>query len=372
MNTARFSLIITIAILFSIGIIMVYNTTSAEVLEKSLTTSTHLALIKQIIYGAIGIIIGIFVFIIGYHNILRISPLLFFLTTVLLALVFVPNIGLEINGAKRWLGFGPISFQPSEIMKYLLPIFFINHIANGRKFETFWGFVKYLSIFIIPIALILLEPDNGTTAIILMTFLIMFFLFKIKLRYWAFPLFLFVIIGTAIAANMPHIPGRIQIYLHPELDIRGKGHQPYQAKIAAGSGQLMGKGLGQSMQKLNYLPEARSDYIAAIYAEEFGFVGMLFLISLYLVITFSGFFIAVHSRDRQGFYLAAILTFLISFQAFINLGVVSGLLPSKGIALPFFSQGGSSLIVNLVAFFLVLNVAYTQKNKEIQKKLKKV
>jgi cell division protein FtsW len=165
---------------------------------------------------------------------------------------------------------------------------------------------------------------------------------------------------------MPHVSSRIKVYLHPELDIRGRGHQPYQAKIAAGSGQLLGKGLGESMQKLNYLPEARSDYLAAIYAEEFGFVGVLGLISLYLVITFAGFFIAIKARDKIGFYLALIMTFLISFQAFLNLGVVSGLLPSKGITLPFFSQGGTSLIVNLMALFLVLSVAASSKEiKEI-------
>ena len=156
---------------------------------------------------------------------------------------------------------------------------------------------------------------------------------------------------------MPHVHDRIRVYLHPELDIQGKGHQPHQAKIAAGSGQFWGLGLGESLQKLNYLPEARSDYIAAIYAEECGFVGIIALIALYLTFCLCGICRCDAGEDRGGFLLASILTFLISIQAFLNLGIVSGLLPSKGMTLPFFSQGGSSLIMNLAALFLLLDIA---------------
>jgi len=156
---------------------------------------------------------------------------------------------------------------------------------------------------------------------------------------------------------MSHVPDRIRVYLNPELDLQGKGHQPHQARIAAGSGGLLGKGIGESLQKMDYLPEARSDYIAAIYAEEFGFIGMLGLIMLYMTIGGIGFAIAAKAPRIEGFYLVSILTFLICFQAFLNLGVVSGLLPSKGTNLPFFSHGGSSLMVNFIAIGLILSVA---------------
>ena len=145
----------------------------------------------------------------------------------------------------------------------------------------------------------------------------------------------------------------VNVYLNPELDIRGRGHQPYQAKIAAGSGKLMGKGPGNSLQKLSYLPEAQNDYIAAIYAEEFGFLGMIVLITLYMLVAYFGFSVAISTADQVGLCVAASFTFLISFQAFMNLGVVSGLLPSTGLNLPFFSQGGSSLIVNMMAISLI-------------------
>jgi len=185
--------------------------------------------------------------------------------------------------------------------------------------------------------------------------------------YWALPLLVIVIAGGFAASKMPHVKNRIRIYLHPELDLLGKGHQPYQAKIAVGSGKLFGRGLGESLQKLDYLPEARSDYIAAIYAEEFGFIGIIFLIVLYMVISYCGFSIATNAYDYKGFYMASIITFLIAFQAFLNLGVVSGLLPSKGVTLPFFSQGGSSLFVNVLAVFLLLSVDSFARKKNVRK-----
>ena len=205
--------------------------------------------------------------------------------------------------------------------------------------------------------LILIEPDNGTVAIILSSLLVLFLLTKIRLLYWGLPLLVLSVIGSIVAFQMPHVHDRIQIYLHPELDLQGKGHQPYQAKIAAGSGGVWGRGLGESLQKLNYLPHARSDYIAAIFAEEFGFIGILVLVVLYMAIGYLGFSIAMKSHNLAAFYTVSILTFLICFQAFLNLGVVSGLLPSKGVNLPFFSQGGSSLLANFMVVCIILNIS---------------
>ena len=181
-----------------------------------------------------------------------------------------------------------------------------------------------------------------------------------KWVYWVVPITIVAVSGVTLAFNMKHARDRIYIYLHPEADLLGKGHQPYQAKIAAGSGGLFGRGLGESLQKLNYLPEARSDYIAAIYAEEFGFVGISLLILLYIGIALLGFRIASSCRDVWGHYLASIFTFMIAFQAFLNLGVVSGVLPSKGTNLPFFSQGGSSLWSNMIMVAILINIHVTK------------
>lgn len=350
-------LIVCILILFFLGVVMIFNTTSAEILDRSLEVSTHQALFRQLFYAILALVSGLVCYFVGYKRILQISPLFLLFFTFLLILVLIPGVGQNINGARRWLGFGSISFQPSEFAKYALPIAFIYRLTfDSPYFHDFKSFFKLMFMLSCPLLLIMLEPDNGTVVIVGASFIALFILAKVPWKYWAWPLLLVMIGGGILAYNMPHVPDRIKVYFNPELDLLGKGHQPHQAKIAAGSGKLFGKGLGESLQKLEYLPEARSDYIAAIYAEEFGFLGMGLLISIYLAVAYIGFSIARNCKDFGGFYLAAILTFMLVFQAFLNLGVVSGLLPSKGTTLPFFSQGGSSLVCSTIAICILLNI----------------
>ncbi|NGX46681.1 MAG: putative lipid II flippase FtsW [Chlamydiae bacterium] len=361
MSKYSLSLASAILLLFAMGILMVFNTTAAEVLDRSLDRSTHHVFFKQMVYAGIALTCALGVFFLGYENILRLSGVFLLMGTVMLVLAFVPGIGQQINGAHRWINIFGNSLQPSEFVKYLLPLYTIHVILRYKSGMNFIAFVRLVTTLVIPIGLILIEPDNGTVAIILATLLILFILMRIKWIYWAIPLSICVVLGVVAASQMSHVPDRIRVYLNPELDLQGKGHQPHQARIAAGSGGLFGKGVGQSLQKMDYLPEARSDYIAAIFAEEFGFIGVLGLIMLYMTIGGIGFTIAAKSTKQEGFYLVAILTFLICFQAFLNLGVVSGLLPSKGTNLPFFSHGGSSLLVNFIAMGLILSVAREQK-----------
>jgi cell division protein FtsW len=357
-------LICSVAILFSFGLLMVFNTTSAEILDKLASDSTRAPLLRQILYGVVGVVAGALIYSLGYESLIKYSPVFFILISFGLLLLFIPGIGQTINGSRRWLSVLGFSFQPSECVKILVPLVYIRWFLRQEQQIDLNRFLKILGCLFIPIVLILLQPDHGTTAILFSLLVILFFLTKIRFMYWALPLL--VVLGGGIwgACQLPYVKNRIQIYLHPELDLKGKGHQPHQAKIAAGSGKLFGRGLGESLQKLNYLPEARSDYIAAIYAEEMGFLGILGLIIVYMTFTFSGIAVAMRARDMGGFLLAAILTFLISIQAFLNLGIVSGLLPSKGTTLPFFSQGGSSLVVNMIAFFLLLDIARKPKKFE--------
>ena len=335
---------------------MVFNITAAEVLDRLLDRDTHHALLKQIIYAGMGILGAWGVWIFGYEVILKLSGFFLSFFTVLLILVFMPGIGQQLNGAHRWLSIFGHSFQPSEFVKYLIPIYYIHSVTSREKPMKMKEFIILLATLAIPISLILIEPDNGTVAIIFSALVVLFILTRVRWLYWGLPLLILVCAGVVVASRMPHVSDRIRIYLHPELDLRGKGHQPYQAKIAAGSGGLTGKGLGESLQKLDYLPEARSDYIAAIFAEEFGFLGIVCLILVYMSLGFVGFLIAIKARERAGALLVAILTYLLCFQAFLNLGVVSGLLPSKGTNLPFFSQGGSSLLANFMVVSIILNV----------------
>lgn len=337
---------------------MVFNTTSAEIIDRSLEASTHAPLFKQLIYSVIGMGLGWCCYAVGYEKLIRYSVPLLMGASLLLVLVLVPGIGMKINGARRWIGVMGIPIgQPSEIIKILLPCAYIYWFLQQKEEITFRLLIKFLVCLCFPVVLIMLEPDNGTTFLLGVLLVALLWLSRIRLLYWGIPLIMCVVLGGGIAYNMPHVRSRFEVYFHPELDLKGKGHQPYQAKIAAGSGRLWGVGLGESLQKLNYLPEARSDYIAAIYAEEMGFLGITVLILFYIVLAASGFSIAFHATERGAFLLASIITTLIALQVFINLGVVSGLLPSKGMTLPFFSQGGSSLVVNFIALAILLDIS---------------
>lgn len=334
---------------------MIFNTSSAEVLDHDLDKSTSQAFLKQIAYAFFGLIL----FYIGcktpYKKWIETSPFFLGLLTFFLIIVLIPGIGREVNGSRRWLSLFGLSFQPSEFVKIFLPAFFIYQIRDKWAIH-FKEFVKLITICSIPIFLILIEPNNGTAGVIGLSMIVLCILKRVPFRYWALPLCILSIIGGISAYNHPYFSARIKVYLNPELDLRGKGHQPYQAKIAAGSGGILGRGPGNSLQKMSYLPEAQNDYIAAIYAEEFGFIGIVVLIFFYLLIGYIGYSIAFNSLEIEAFILAACLTFFFCFQAFLNLGVVSGLVPSTGLNLPLFSQGGSSLMANLFSLGILTQI----------------
>lgn len=354
----RTLLLLCVSSIFIMGLVMIFNTTSAEVLDLALTRSTHQALFKQIFYGCAGLFLAAGVWKIGYRRLIAMSPYFLAFFCFLLVLTLIPGIGREVNGSRRWIVIAGFSFQPSEFAKYIVPVYMMYRLLPIDPTQlSLKAFLKLGGILAIPILLVLIEPNNGTAGVMGLTIIVMCVLSRIPFKYWACPLLALAIIGGISAYNLPYVSARLKVYLHPELDLKGKGHQPYQAKIAAGSGQLFGRGPGNSLQKLSYLPEAQNDYIAAIYAEEFGFLGVGCLIFLYMLIGYFGFFIAYTTESLAGFYLSTIVTFLICFQAFMNLGVVSGLLPSTGLNLPFFSQGGTSLMANIMGLGLLLNIA---------------
>lgn len=354
----RLLLLLCVSSIFVMGLVMIFNTSSAEVLDHALARSTHQALFKQILYGCAGLMLAAGIWSMGYQRILAFSPYLLAFFSFLLILTLIPGIGREVNGSKRWIVIAGFSFQPSEFVKYIVPAYMIHRLLPIDPTQmSLKSFLRLVGILAIPILLILIEPNNGTAGVIGLTVIIVCVLARIPFKYWAVPLLILTIIGGISAYHLPYVSARIKVYLHPELDLKGKGHQPYQAKIAAGSGELFGIGPGNSLQKLSYLPEAQNDYIAAIYAEEFGFIGISCLILLYMLIGYIGFSVAHGTLDRGGFYFATVITFLICFQAFMNLGVVSGLLPSTGLNLPFFSQGGTSLMANIMGLGLLLNIA---------------
>jgi cell division protein FtsW len=243
-----------------------------------------------------------------------------------------------------------------------VPAYFIHRYLPLQGTLLTWKvFLEILGKALVPMLLILVEPNNGTTAVIMASLLALCLLMQVPMKFWALPVGSFMLAGVLFASQLPYIKARFNVYLHPELDLKGRGHQPYQAKIAAGSGGLLGRGPGNSLQKMSYLPEAQNDYIAAIYAEEFGYLGIVSLISFYLIFLVAGFSIAFHAPTSEGFYYGSSIVFLITLQAFLNLGVVSGLLPSTGLNLPLFSQGGSSLMAHMTAIGFLLSISKSRK-----------
>lgn len=352
-------IMIPVISLFMIGLVMIFNTSSAEVLDHLLQKNTHVALVKQICYGLFAGSLGYVTFSIGYKRLIELSPMILAGLTFLLLLVFVPGIGITANGARRWISVGGLSLQPSEFVKFTALLYFIHRYlkmqAEKKPFDL-QSFVKILLLIGVPLILILIEPNNGTVAVIAVAMTALFFLVRVPFNFWALPMLVLSLFVTAFAFHTPYVKARLQVYLHPELDLKGKGHQPYQAKIASGSGGVFGRGPGASVQKMSYLPEAQNDYIAAIYAEEYGFIGMLILLGVYGWIAYLGFTIAFQAESQAGFYVGASFTFLLLLQAFLNLGVVSGLLPSTGLNLPFFSQGGSSLMGNAAGLGVLMSI----------------
>ncbi len=280
----------------------------------------------------------------------------------LLALILIPGVGHTVNGATRWLNLGFVTIQVSEIAKLFLIIYLGGYLirrSDEVKNHTM-GFVKPMIILALASGLLLLEPDFGAAAVLLATGLGMIFLGGVR-----FGQFIVFIVGTlsimfALAITSPYRLARITSFLDPWADPFNSGFQLTQSLIAIGSGGWFGTGLGGSVQKLFYLPEAHTDFLFAIYAEEFGFVGQVFLVSLFAILAWRCFVIARHALLKQqafAAYLAYGVGLLITIQAVINIGVNMGALPTKGLTLPFVSYGGNSILSMSFAVGLLLRVS---------------
>lgn len=282
---------------------------------------------------------------------------------LLLALVLIPGVGRTVNGSTRWLDLVVFTIQVSEIAKLFLIIYLSGYlIRRSDEVKTDWkGFLKPMIILAVASGLLLMEPDFGAAAVLLMTGLGMMYLGGVRFGHF----FLFVIgtlsIMVLLAMASPYRMARVTAFLDPWADPFNSGFQLTQSLIAIGSGGLFGTGLGGSIQKLFYLPEAHTDFLFAIYAEEMGFVGAVFLIVIYAWFVLRCFGIgrvALLSERAFGAYLAYGVGLLVSIQALINIGVNMGALPTKGLTLPFISYGGNSILIMSFAVGLVLRVHF--------------
>ncbi len=340
------------------GLIVIYSASVVESWENFGNTSRYF--IHQLVYGAgIGLLAMYLCSRIDYHVWKKFIPLALLASIILLLLVKVSQFGFAAGGATRWLQFGPILFQPSEIAKLALVLYLAGWMSErshrGRGF--YYDTLPALVILGVLALLILWQPDLGTMLVMVATGLVMLYVGGIPLKH------LFGLVATgfimllAIIKLEPYRAKRITTFLNPSIDPLGIGYQINQALLAIGSGGLWGYGYGLSRQKHNYLPEALGDSIFAIMAEELGFFRILGVLALFLALALRGMKISLAAPDLFGKMLGVGIISSIIIQVIINIGAISGLLPLTGITLPFFSYGSSSLIVVLASMGILLNIS---------------
>jgi cell division protein FtsW len=343
-------------VLVVIGVIMVYSASAIMAGEKF--NDPYFFLKKQIFWTLIGLFSMLLFMHIDYRILEKFIYPFFFFTIFLLVLVLIPKFGRLAGGARRWLRVGPIAFQPSELLKLSLVVYLASSLSHkNRKVESFVrGFLPYLIIVGVIFLLVLKQPDFGTAAIIATISMIMLFMSGVRM----------VHITAAIVCSLPLLyllvyrvgyrRERIFTFLNPGSDPLGKGFNTIQSLIALGSGGVLGLGLGAGRQKLFYLPAPHTDFIFSVIGEEFGFVGTATIVFLFAIFLWQGCRIANEAREQFGNLLASGITFLIVLQAFLNMGVASGILPVKGVPLPLVSFGGSSLIFTMSGIGILLSV----------------
>jgi cell division protein FtsW len=352
MKVAVTTLVFCIASLLALGMVMLYSSSMAEAGARYL--------VKQLAGCALGIVSCVTAVVLDYRRLKKFALPLFLLGVFLLTLVFVPQIGIQSHGAARWVGYHKTAlFQPSEFAKLALLVALAWYCERfQRQMPTLRRGVVIPALFIgVVLALIFKEPDVGTMLLLAMVSGMVLLIAGSRLRYFLPPVVVAAIgIGVFIYHN-PMRSGRIHSWLHVEETKQNTGHQAYEAMVALGSGGLTGRGLGDSRQKLGFLPEQHTDFIFSIIGEELGLIATLLVIVAFVAIVFCGTYIAMNSADTFGMLLGSGITFLIGLQAFVNIGVVTSALPNKGLPLPFISYGGSNLLIMLTCVGLLLSIA---------------
>ena len=341
--------------LLVIGIVMLFSTSAYA---RDSHGDVYFFIKRQAIWVGIGLLACIFAALVNYHFWQKTWWLWFAVALAALALCYIPHIGMRINGSRRWVGYGPITFQPSELAKIATIFFLATWFARREKPDgsVLSGFIIPLAIISVPAALVLGEVDLGTTALIAATAFVVMFIAGTN------PLLLgglafaalggLILVATQISERM----GRLSAFLHPQNYKDDAGLQQMQALIAWGSGGMDGLGLGNGRQKMLYLPYAHTDFIFPIIGEELGLRFSLLVVFLFVVIIVCGIMIALHARDRFGLLLGCGIISLLALQAAVNIGVTTSLLPNKGLPLPFISYGGSNLAACMFGVGVLVNI----------------
>ena len=357
----NYSLLLTVLALLSIGVVMV---TSASIDYAAVNYGDPLYFVRRhLVYLVIAFVASLCMLSIPTNFWRQYGWLLFFIAVFLLLIVLIPGVGRRVNGSQRWLQLGPLTLQVSEMVKFCSVIFFASYLSNSQYFlQTQWKeLFKPLLMLVLLMWLLLMEPDFGGAVVLAITVGSMLFLAGAKL--WQ--CLLLLLSGVGILSSLiwftPYRMQRLITFMDPWKDQFDSGYQLTQSLIAFGRGEWFGLGLGNSIQKLLYLPESHTDFIFAIFAEEHGFVGVVLLLVLFLWFVIKVGLIAKKAMLREDTFITLLVfgvAVLFGFQILLNIGVASGFFPTKGLTLPFISYGGSSLIISCLFAALLLRVDY--------------
>ena len=342
---------------------LIFSSASLGLLSRDGAQFSSVAL-NQFLFGIVGGGLALFITSSIHYRIWRKSAFYIFLGTIFITLlVFVPGIGFEHAGAHRWISVGSFSFQPAELLKLGFIIYMATWLSGmQRHIKTFTkGTLPFAGLLGVVGIIMLLQPDTDTYAVMIAATVAMFITAGGRIRDVAIMFFCGVALITILAFMRPYVMDRIMTFVDPSSDLLGSGYQINQSLIAVGSGQVIGRGFGQSIQKFEYLPEPIGDSIFAVYSEEFGFVGAVLLILAFTAFAFRGFRIASPAPDLFGMLLVVGFITLIIVQAFLNIAAMLALVPLSGLPLPFVSHGGTALLATLAAVGVILNVSKYQK-----------
>jgi cell division protein FtsW len=345
------------AVLTGIGIVMVFSASSAVAYTQFHDATYYLK--RELLWAMVGagaLVLGMRL---DYTKLRPAAPWIFGIAVALLAAVLIPSLGSIEGGARRWLGVGPVTFEPSEFAKLALVLFMARLVSARPDGAASFTRVGFPVLFWVGVcfALVMRQPDLGTASIYLLTAFVMLFAGGARLTQLLIEAAVAIPAMLAFIYASPYRRERFLAFLHPWRDPQGTGYHIIQSLYALGSGGLMGLGLGQSRQKFGYLPAQHTDFIFSIIGEELGFIGAVTVVVLFLAFAYRGIRIAMRADDRFGFYLATGITASITLQALINIGVVTSSWPVTGVPLPFISYGGTSLVITLFAVGLLASVS---------------
>ncbi len=354
------AVLLTIVMALLLGGFVILASASISI-SDSISNNPFFYVQRQLLAAAIGAVAGFVCLFIPMQVWQSLGPLVLLVGLALLAAVLLPGVGYEVNGSTRWLRVGIINLQVSEPARLCFLLYLAGYLVRHSKSlrEEFTGFLWPMIVLTVACILLLAEPDFGMAAVLLVTALVMIFVAGARIRDFLLFFSTAVVAMIALAFASPYRMSRLTGFLDPWADPYDSGFQLTQSLIAIGRGEWFGVGLGDSVQKLFYLPEAHTDFVFAVFAEEFGLAGSLLLIALFLALLWRAFKLAMRAANAERFfeaYVAVGLGTWLGIQAFINIGVNMGLLPTKGLTLPLISYGRSSLIITMISISLLLRI----------------